>query len=119
MTKKLTLSEAWNRCLAMWKWIDKQIVKGTDLKTEKLKRKWLKTQQKKYKLDNLRMNCFFCEYGKQHKEWYQHDCESCPGRLINRKFHCSNASYHYYDRPRKFYKKLLELNEKRRQHESS
>ena len=33
--------------------------------------------------------------------------------VLKDEFHCENVEYHYYDKPRKFYVKLLELNSKR------
>lgn len=110
--KKLTLNQAWNRCLAMWKWIDKQVQKGTDLGVEELKAQWIKTQQGKYVINDLNGNCFFCEYASQQSELY--DCGPCPGRLADKRFSCTEPSYNYEYKPRKFYKKLLKLDKKRK-----
>lgn len=109
--KKLTLNEAWNRCLAMWKWIDKQIEKGPDLDVEELKEKWLRTKQKKYDVYDLISDCFFCEYDAQQDD--SCNCSFCPGKLISKSFKCIHTEYNYEYQPRKFYKKLLQLNEER------
>ncbi len=38
-----------------------------------------------------------------------------PGRKIDKDFDCDNRKYNWQDNPHAFYKKLLELNRKRKQ----
>lgn len=112
MKKKLTLNQTWTLCLRQWKWTIKQLDKDTEKDVETLKEEWLK--QHKYENDNnVENDCFFCEYAtvicpKETK------CEDCPGQFVSKTFSCLRNRYHYYDKPHKFYKKLLELNEKRK-----
>jgi len=58
--------------------------------------------------------CFFCEYKDENETDEDEDCAICPGVLVSPRFFCQNKSYPYDSKPRKFYKKLLQLNEKRK-----
>lgn len=111
MKRKLTLNEAWDRCLAMWKWIAKQ----DDVSdVDRLKRQWLRTQQKKYRVYELSAACFFCEYAVQNREGPDDNiCLLCPGVLIDEEFWCVRSKYSCEYEPRAFYKKLVELNNER------
>ena len=113
MKKKLTLNQTWTLCLRQWKWIIEQLDKGSDETNENsvvlLKLKWAKQNGYENKISAA---CFFCEYVSRRGL----DCatKECPGQLVSQQFQCENSSYAYYSKPRKFYKKLLELNEKRK-----
>ncbi len=111
MEKKLTLNQVWTLCLRQWKWIIKQLDEGTEKNVDELKIEWL--EQHKYKSNDLEYNCFFCEYATFVLS-QSNDCEDCPGQSVSKKFNCLRASYAYCDKPHKFYKKLLELNKKRK-----
>ena len=107
MKKKLTLNQTWTLCLRQWKWIIKQLDAGSVECIANLKEQW--TKQNEYGINRINANCFFCEYASRHL-----DCtQSCPGKLVSKQFDCENSSYIYRIKPRKFYKKLLELNKKR------
>ncbi len=107
MKKKLTLNQAWTLCLKQWKWIIEQLDAGNKDSADFLKGKWIR--QNGYK-STIMGNCFFCEYARQHD-----GCElSCPARLVNKGFFCRTLSYEYDDKPREFYKRIFELNKKRK-----
>jgi len=107
---KLTLAKTWQLCLRQWKWIVEQIEAGTELDVCDLKRQWM--NKKGFKKHVIKDDCFFCEYVCQYEV---HSCEdNCPGTQINKRFNCCASTYHYQRKPKLFYKKLLELNEKRK-----
>jgi len=108
--KRLTLNRAWTLCLKQWKWIIKQLDAGRTESIDKLKAEWM--EQNGYGYDEICANCFFCEYANQQGGIY--NCECCPGTLVNKKFYCRNKTYNFREKPIKFYKKLLELNKKRK-----
>jgi len=127
MRKKLTLSKTWKECLRMWKWIDKEVQKefqgtGVGIPTvDDLKEKWIRCYAPNYR-EKLKHDCFFCEFAVQNDGLMDkktplrkiRTCSQCPGRLINRQFRCEFVSYSWYQNPRKFYKKLVQLNAKRK-----
>jgi len=108
--KKLTLNQTWRKCLKMWKWIvehldeDKSVC---DLKTDYL---LLKTRE------SPTNDCYFCEWlGQNVYGDVDEPCASfCPGVLVNSRFNCCAKTYHYEYKPRAFYRKLLELDKKRK-----
>ena len=107
--KRLTLNETWKQCLAMWKWIAKQIRAGDNQGIYGLKVTWVKKHG--IKVDELQGNCFFCEYTRRDKHRGKRDnCRLCPARKINKLFHCNKLPYNYLLEPRAFYKELLRLN---------
>ena len=109
--KRITLNQIWKNCLRMWKWIDKVWDKKNNVEVFILKKIWLN----KWMPDiNLNSDCFFCEWSIQNKKKGDTYCTHCPGKLVSRSFECQWASYHYADHPKKFYKKLLELDAKRK-----
>lgn len=105
--KKLTLAKTWSECLKMWKWVAAQSNK-TRKDVGALKRKWLKVHSSMCPS----ANCFFCEYVEQGGST---DCKGCPGKLVSKRFSCMNKTYDYERRPKAFYKKLVELNKKRKE----
>ncbi len=99
------LDRTWKNCLRMWKWISENWNPGRSV--EIMKRRWLKD----HRFKNAPIShCFFCQHNAFHA-----DCSDCPGRLVSKRFHCENVSYDYYNRPKRFYAKLLELDAKRKQ----
>ena len=104
--KKYTLNQTWKHCLAMWKWIAKEIKTGSTKCVELLKVQWLEDNG----FDDIYMDCFFCHYDTQRNGWL---CDDCPGKKVSGRFNCIWETCHYYDEPVKFYKKLLQLNRKR------
>ena len=106
--KKLTLNQTWTLCLKMWKWIAAEKRKHPRKQTWKSKFKWLRAHG--YGTEDLEANCFFCEYTDTHGD---NGCAGCPGRKIDKEFHCENESYHWHDESLMFNKKLVSLNRKR------
>ena len=111
MKNKLTLNEAWKACLKMWKWIAEQKLKSDYKDVVDLKKEWFE-RQKKYSAKKIRAQCFFCEYTNQNNT--SCDCVSCPGKLVDERFFCTDETYNYYFEPVKFYQKILQLDAKRR-----
>lgn len=113
MKNKLTLNQAWKVCLRMWKWIVEQRQKGRNDDVGDLKDEWFETQQKKYSRIDICAGCFFCEYDVQNNDICD-ECLRCPGRLVSKSFNCCHSAYDCYTEQAKFYKKLLQLDAKRR-----
>ena len=100
----MTLNQTWVLCLRMWQWIAKEWEKGNSV--DKMKERWL--EKNGYDIDIV-LDCFFCDYANG-------NCKKCPGVLVDPKFFCHNDSkYHYYYKPKAFYKELLRLNRIRKQ----
>jgi len=110
MTKKLTLEQTWRHCLAMWKWIAEEAKQGSTWDVYDLKAEWM---DKHPQFGGIIVSCFFCHYDD---EQGCGDCSQCPGRLVDKEFHCLyHETYHFPEKPVKFYQKLLELNKKRKE----
>jgi len=101
----MTIDETWENCLAMWKWIAKQVHRPytniADLKAE-----WAK----KNGFDYLRGYCFFCNY----VYFNSSSCDNCPGRLVDPNFNCIGTEYDFERHPILFYEKLVSLNRERK-----
>jgi len=95
----------------MWKWISEEVEKGSALDVNELKHKWLEMRGYKH---YPTAGCFFCQYDDEQRETRGVDCHFCPGKLVSRRFGCENETYNWFKKPTKFYKKLLELDKKRR-----
>lgn len=107
----MTLNKTWQLCLKMWKWIIEEIKRDKTQSIEGLKEKWLI----KNKYENIFCDCFFCNYAYQQPLKDCEDmCDFCPGRLVSKRFNCFDSSYNHETKPLKFYKKLIQLNNKRR-----
>ena len=102
----------------MWKWIAENWKPGN--RTDEMKREWLENNNF---TKPLASDCFFCEYAykllektSNHKptriSWPE--CDFCPAAMVNRKFFCFNATYYFDEKPKAFYRKLLELDAKRK-----
>lgn len=112
--KRLTLAQTWKECLRMWKWISEQPMPKYDLldNIENLKEQWLNEHD--YILSTMDSDCFFCNYASEHETINDNDCcQNCPGRLVSKSFSCIDYRYRYDEQPKKFYKKLVQLNKKR------
>jgi len=113
--KRLTLDKTWELCLKQWRWIIKQRKKHSTKNINVLKGMWLE----KHKFNLVVSGCFFCGYCVTHEGWNSSSsssggCLICPGKKIDKTFDCQCLDYHFFYKPEKFYKKLLELNRKRK-----
>lgn len=110
--KKMALNKTWEECLRMWKWIVERTNnrKYRDDTVIYLKRKWL--IEHGYNPDLIVHYCFFCEAAIADNRILP--CDGCPGRKVNSRFQCTNHTYFWKEYPHRFYKKLLELDAKRR-----
>lgn len=112
MIKRLTLEEAWEYCLEMWKWIAEVVAQRQEedkgWSVEGLKVRWLENHPQF--VSGVDEDCFFCEYAKQN----EYCGLSCPGKLVSKEFSCMELAYYYYSEPIKFYQELLELAEIRK-----
>lgn len=97
---KRTLNQTWILCLRMWRWIVKQIEKGSEFSIVALKSRWLRRNG--FEDNNVAGDCFFCDTASS--------CSSCPGRLVDPDFDCDAAAYDYLTNPTGFLKELLRLN---------
>jgi len=101
---KLTLDEAWEKCLAMWKWIDEQCKE--DDNAGELKTTYLAASKPKARL--LR-NCYFCDFAGEDGGG-RLMCFRCPARFVDSSFACEDTEgYDYYEHPKAFYRKIVEL----------
>ncbi len=113
--KKLTLDQTWSRCLAMWRWIGRQVKAGSSgVGLLSLKQMWLCDNH----ADEHPMNdCYFCEWARSHSfepaTNRKAKCSACPAAAVDPKFYCMSEAYDYLDRPAAFLRKLEELNAKR------
>jgi len=101
--KYLSLNDIWRLCLKMWKEIK-------DEYSIEAKKKWLRRHG--FNPEKVQAGCFFCEWSNQHD--CGNDCIDCPGKLVDKKFDCSDGSYSYCYEPKKFYRKIAALDEKRK-----
>ena len=115
MKHRLSIDEAWDKCLDMWQWIA-EVKLGLEeynfVSIIHLKIRWLKDNHIGAKIKN---DCYFCEYAQQQ---YINDnmerCYSCPPISVAKRFHCeSNLREAWHINPVAFYNKLLVLNKKR------
>jgi hypothetical protein len=106
--KKLTLNQAWVLCLRQWKWIIKELDESPIQCIAALKHKWCL----EHRCLEIAALCFFCEYATQQND---EGCCNCPGKFVGKQFSCENMTYDYTNEPRRFYKKLLALNQKRKE----
>lgn len=88
----------------MWKWIVEQVDLREDIHVNDLKVEFLK---KHHFTKELISDCFFCEYD------HLRDCAKCPACLVDPDFNCLSRVYGFSEKPQKFYRKLLELNDRR------
>ncbi len=101
-----TENEVWSECIRMWHDVavdPKYIV--IDSVTE---RKWHWLINNNYYIFDICAYCFFCESTKVEDET---TCTRCPGRKVDREFSCFNKKHAFENKPIKFYKELLRLNE--------
>jgi len=110
----LTLDMAWDLCLnQQWNWIKAQIeawpklskALTSDVDIEGLKDQWCRENG----FEDIWVNCFFCEYADQ-QQLGGRDCDKCPGRLVDPKFHCEQSEYHFGLNPLAFHAELVRLN---------
>ena len=103
----MDLDTVWVKCLEKWKWISAQGMRGWGV--YHLKAAWCESHGEVVKND-----CFFCEYAVTH---YQGGlammCDYCPARKVDAGFNCGDPDYSFTWEPKKFFEKLLELNERR------
>ena len=102
MTK---LDRCWKNCLRMWKWVSENWEPGGSVSD--LERQWIEFV---FDGDEPEMSCFFCHYAIQISD----NCKDCPGRMADASFGCGKASYNWSSKPKAFYRKLLQLDAKRR-----
>lgn len=112
LKRKLSLEQTWIKCLKMWKEMI-EVHWKPGMTGNKLKEIYFENHPKIIE-EPLCGGCYFCDYDTKRKGNNDEHCSNCPGRLINKKFDCHNESYHYDIKPKAFYRKLLELNTKRK-----
>ena len=106
------LDRTWKNCLRMWKWISETRKPGMNVCD--LKDQWLKENHFTRKIE---WECFFCEWAITHgqdcADMYQ-GCPHCPGTMVSSRFKCSVKAYRFDRNPKAFYRKLVELDKKRK-----
>ena len=102
---KLTLDQAWTRCLPMWREIVAELKNRPNGDVIDLKHEYFE----KHDPDaNMYGECYFCEYVFRHGG----GCEVCPGALIDPQFNCYADEYHWFAKPVAFLHKIEELYKK-------
>ncbi len=107
MRKRLTLNRAWELCLKQWEPMVKAYYKGVS-SIVALKSKHF--PECEFDPDDIDQLCFFCEYAARHRG----NCEDCPGKKVDPKFHCTNTAYEFSTKPLEFLMKICEMNGKRK-----
>ncbi len=92
------LDKCWKNQMSMSRWVAKNYHKH--LSVSSAKNVWLR----KHNITDLYNSCFFCQYGKDHADYYA--CTSCPGRLVDPTFRCASSNYSYMRNPKEFYNRL-------------
>lgn len=111
----MNLNKTWKLCLSMWRWIAEERRKDNQELVNTLKEEWL--QKHGFKEDEIKNDCFFCNYAVTHKTRVNvtgGGCGTCPGARVAREFNCDGSDYDYYHYPIAFYNKLRSLNRKRK-----
>ncbi|KKM64852.1 hypothetical protein LCGC14_1497140, partial [marine sediment metagenome] len=116
--RRTRLERSWRDCQRLWKWVSKKwLEKHRDV--HNLKTIWFLRHPFKIRSGGEH-KCFFCAYAT--KKWEENignrpprtekwtRCDYCPGRLVDSKFHCINAQYHYFNHPDLFCKEIERLN---------
>jgi hypothetical protein len=106
--KKLTLDEAWEKCVAKWRWIRERKQAGDPRDVSELKLVWL---EKNDPDADLIGNCYFCEYNDQNST--RDECHSCPLYQLSGDTCCS-LGRHWLCNPIEFANWIEELYEKRK-----
>jgi len=106
---KLSLDKTWKKQLQLSGWVAERQAAGDERTVGPLKRKWLELYG--YNLSDIAGNCFYCFFC-DYDNGYKGGCSSCPGRLIDKDFSCSNPEYSWWANPIDFYEKLLKLHAK-------
>ena len=101
MKSKITLDEAWCKCLNQWDKVARDIRNGSTESVSDLKFKYMAEGGE---------SCMFCAYNEEQKAA---GCQHCPGHLVDPAFHCMGTKYDYRFHPILFHAKLIELNGKR------
>ena len=112
---KLSLDKTWKLCLESWNGIIKILEWGAakDINIDVYDAKALWMNLNGY--DNIRCNCFFCQYAAEHNGiWDGADerCSQCPGVLVDKGFDCELV-WDWQEEPIQFYEELKRLNNKR------
>lgn len=104
-----TLAQTWKYCLEMWKWVSENYdPEANDVYG--LKEQWM--EENGFKLKHTASDCFFCDYADRQEDTA---CSvSCPGAMVAPRFNCDNDAYSFDEKPKKFYQKLLRMDQKRR-----
>lgn len=110
MSLSMTLDEAWDNALAMWKDIAEMPLHLRP-RVSVAKVRWLVQHGYTDPDADVEATCFFCEYDSANSDGG--DCEMCPARLVDEDFCCENPEYSWHDKPDEFYRKLCALNQKR------
>jgi hypothetical protein len=115
-TKKITLAEAWEKCIGQWDHVAQKLTNRSRKAVEILKKDWVASVGSG---DSPESDCYFCEYATQHGGGFNSAdkaaCSECPGVKVDPNFDCHEREYNYYTEPIKFRKKLQELHRLRRQ----
>lgn len=102
-----TLDETWKLCKSMWRWIAEHIDEF-DGEIEAAKDRWLGKHGFIHESEPAD-TCFFCDYCEAHE-----GCDlSCPGKLVDSDFSCTNSAYHFRREAKLFYNKIRRLDYKR------
>ena len=105
LLEQASLNDVWAECLRMWAWIVEQVKAGN---IGYLKAVWL--EDNGYGECDISNDCFFCQYSILPGD----TCTHCPGKLVDRNWHCENPAYRWYDHPIEFNAEIKRLDAIRR-----
>lgn len=112
MKKRLTLNYVWAECIKMYTYVVKKRKAGDTRSVSDLKTVWVNRHG--YKSNKLNSDCFFCEYDERRMPSPRINCASCPGKLVDSSFHCTNAQFIWCKYPDFFLKEIIRLDAIRR-----
>jgi len=105
MKRKVSLDEAWEKCIEAWEKITKDYNK---------KRGSIRELKFKHVPPSVERRCWFCEYAAQQHKNRATCCTKCPLALIETGLRCNRARLNYLSDPKGFLKEIKKLNTKRK-----
>jgi len=102
LLKGTDIDMIWYNCRRMWKWVSEH---RNEAHVNTLKRKWL--QEHGFKR-HMHGGCFFCDAASSFTT-KKINCKNCPGKKVDPKFRCMDNAYHYENKSKEFYEKIVEL----------
>jgi len=105
MSLNLSLDEIWAHTIKCFEIITNKATQPLDVHYFKM------NYIHSHNLKRTPYHCLFCAYTMD--KFGRKNCDKCPARLVDPTFDCTDVRYHYMNKPKAFYRKLLFLNQLR------